>query len=123
MCQLCTFVSPLLGRVGRSTCVTLNSYIALSASFDLFHGVSFVISPVPGETQGLKDFDTTATEITNVVISNLGGTGTYEEVMSMAPGENMVCSDTAAACVKEVSAPFFTPTACVVFKPLFLFSA
>lgn len=57
---------------------------------------------VPGTSTGLTDVDPLATEITNVVIGNLGGTGTYKEVMSMAPGENMQCTDTSAACVQEV---------------------
>lgn len=58
---------------------------------------------VPGTTTGLADVDPSATEITNVVIGNLGGTGTYKEVVSMAPGANMQCTDTNAACVQEVS--------------------
>lgn len=58
---------------------------------------------VPGESTGLTDVDPESEEITNVVISNLGGVGSYKEVTSMAPGENMQCSDEAAACVQEVS--------------------
>ncbi|CAM9758145.1 unnamed protein product [Pylaiella littoralis] len=55
----------------------------------------------PGTTMGLGDVDPGAVEITNAVIGNVGGSGTYTEVMSMAAGENMQCTDTVAACVKE----------------------
>lgn len=56
---------------------------------------------VPGNSQsGVVDRD--ASEITNVVLTNLGGTGTYQDVMSMADGE-INCPDEEAACVKEVS--------------------
>lgn len=58
---------------------------------------------VPGESVGLGDVDSEAAEITNCVIGNLGGSGTYMDVDSMAPGENMQCSDEEAACVQKVS--------------------
>ena len=59
---------------------------------------------VPGTvTDG--SVDATAEEITNVIINNVGGTGSYEDVVSMAPGEQN-CPDTAAACVKEVGSGF-----------------
>lgn len=54
----------------------------------------------PGNADG-GVVDSTATEITNVVIDNLGGTGSYSNVVSMAAGEQN-CPDTAAACVQEV---------------------
>lgn len=57
---------------------------------------------VPGTSTGLTDVDPKATEITNVVIGNVGGSGTYKEVMSMAPGSGMKCTNTADACVQEV---------------------
>lgn len=61
---------------------------------------------MPGESVGLTDVDPTADEVTNVVISNLGGEGTYNDVVSMAPGTGMSCVDTDAACVQEVSTGF-----------------
>lgn len=60
-------------------------------------------SAVPGESVGLGDVDPSATEVTNVVISNLGGSGTYLDVVSMQPGEGLTCTDEDAACVQEVS--------------------
>lgn len=57
----------------------------------------------PGESVGLGDVDAGAAEITNCVIGNLGGSGTYMDVESMAPGQDMQCSDEAAACVQKVS--------------------
>lgn len=56
---------------------------------------------VPGNGEGAV-VSPGAEEITNVVINNLGGTGSYENVVSMAPGE-INCPDKAAACVKKVS--------------------
>ena len=63
----------------------------------------FVAGAVPGESIGGTDVDPDASEVTNVVISNLGGTGTYMDVVSMAAGANMICPDEEAACVQEVS--------------------
>lgn len=57
---------------------------------------------MPGSSAGGDDVDPDAEVITNVVISNLGGTGTYDDVVDMIAGENMVCSAGATACVKEV---------------------
>lgn len=77
-------------------------------AFNLRHPPSrrcFVFA-VPGTSTGLSDIDSFATEITNVVIGNLGGTGTYKDVVSMAPGADMQCTDTSAACVQEVINPF-----------------
>lgn len=73
----------------------------------------------PGTSTGLGDVNPDAAEITNVVIGNVGGSGTYTEVMSMAPGENMECTDTAAACVKEVclfDGPEVGPPAALVMQ-------
>lgn len=61
-----------------------------------------LLGAVPGESIGGSDVDPRATEITNVVISNVGGAGTYNDVVDMLPGENMRCSAGAGACVKEV---------------------
>lgn len=58
---------------------------------------------VPGESVGLDDVNPSASEVTNVIISNLGGSGTYQEVISMQPGEGLSCIDEDAACVQEVS--------------------
>ncbi|CAM9119621.1 unnamed protein product, partial [Ectocarpus fasciculatus] len=55
----------------------------------------------PGTMTGMTDVDPEATEITNVVIGNLGGTGTYMDVIGMDPGANMHCPSTEAACVQE----------------------
>lgn len=60
----------------------------------------------PGTTTGLSDVDPSAAEITNVVIGNVGGTGKYKEVVSMAPGADMLCTDENAACVQTVGNPF-----------------
>lgn len=65
---------------------------------------------------GMTDVDPEATEITNVVIGNLGGTGTYMDVIGMDPGADMHCPSTEAACVQEV--PANTPIGllcCAVF--------
>ncbi|CAM9227153.1 unnamed protein product, partial [Ectocarpus sp. 12 AP-2014] len=55
----------------------------------------------PGTMTGMTDVDPEATEITNVVIGNLGGTGTYMDVVGMYPGADMHCPSTEAACVQE----------------------
>lgn len=70
---------------------------------------------MPGTSTGLGDVNREAVEITNVVIGNVGGAGTYTDVVSMAPGQNMECTDTAAACVKEVSRPACTSDTLMVF--------
>lgn len=59
-------------------------------------------SAVPGESLGGSDVDEFAEEVTNVVITNLGGTGVYDEVINMIAGEDMHCSAGASACEKEV---------------------
>ncbi|CAM9096280.1 unnamed protein product, partial [Hapterophycus canaliculatus] len=64
-------------------------------------GLVAVDIAVPGTSTGLTDVNPKATEITNVVIGNVGGSGTYKEVVSMAPGSGMTCGNTAAACVQE----------------------
>lgn len=59
---------------------------------------------MPGEGSGGTDVDPSAIEITNVIISNIGGSGTYNDVVDMISGEDMVCSAGASACMKEVMA-------------------
>lgn len=65
----------------------------------------------PGTTAGLSDVDSSAAEITNVVIGNLGGTGTYGEVVGMAPGADMLCTDAMAACEQKVRNRFWLDSA------------
>lgn len=57
---------------------------------------------IPVGSMDLMDVDPTAEKITDVVISNLGGTGTYQEVVNMVPGENMVCPEPDDTCVQKV---------------------
>lgn len=55
---------------------------------------------MPGTRTGSSDVDPDATEITNVVIENVGGTGTYKDVVYMVPGQDLKCPD--SYCVQEV---------------------
>lgn len=48
------------------------------------------------------DVDPGATVIVNAVITNVGGTGYYDDVVDMIDGENMNCPSFDDACVKEV---------------------
>eukprot|EP00904_Undaria_pinnatifida_P006640 jgi/Undpi1/3105/HiC_scaffold_15.g06479.m1 len=82
--------SDVVSDSSRSTGPTPSPVAAVNASD---------VVAVPGNSQsGVVDRD--ASEITNVVLTNLGGTGTYQDVMSMADGE-INCPDEEAACVKE----------------------
>ncbi len=68
----------------------------------------------PERSSASADVDARATEITNVVIGNLGGTGTYKEVVSMASGDNMDCAGFSAACVQEVRYGIAIRVGCVL---------
>lgn len=46
--------------------------------------------------------DPVATVIVNAVITNVGGTGYYDDVVDMIDGENMTCPDFDEACVQQV---------------------
>lgn len=81
-------------ETNRENLAKTNSSIISISSFLSTHRAE------PGNADG-GVVDSTATEVTNVVIDNLGGNGSYSNVVSMAAGEQN-CPDTAAACVKEV---------------------
>lgn len=51
---------------------------------------------------GDLDVDPGASVIVNAVITNVGGTGYYDDVVDMIDGENMNCPSFDDACVKEV---------------------
>lgn len=51
---------------------------------------------------GKLDVDPAATAIVNAVITNVGGTGYYDDVVDMLDGENMTCPSFDDSCVKEV---------------------
>eukprot|EP00752_Nemacystus_decipiens_P009999 g8915.t1 len=90
-----------LGSIFVETYKDLQRCEEVSSSVQAGSAASETPIAEPGTTTGLSGVDPAATEITNVVIGNLGGEGTYKDVESMAPGADMQCTDTNAACVQK----------------------
>ncbi|CAM9230570.1 unnamed protein product, partial [Discosporangium mesarthrocarpum] len=62
-------------------------------------GIVSTAGPTPAE-EG-RDVNSEATAMTSVVITNVGGSGYYDQVVGMIDGSGLSCPDFDAACIKE----------------------